>query len=85
MTTVRMWAGVLAATLMSNGTACLLMGVIPALVIASAPSVCPVHVLDIRLVVPTYLVELVAICSITAHLEAYTWSAIANCILLSRW
>jgi hypothetical protein len=55
------------------------MCVIPALVIASALSVCPVHVLDIRLVVPTYLIELVAVCSITAHTEAHTGSAIANC------
>jgi hypothetical protein len=79
LTIVQMWAGSLASTFLSNGTAYLPMYVIPALVIASALSVCPVHVLNIRFVVPTYLVELVAICSITALSEAHTGGAITDC------
>ncbi|KAG7528314.1 hypothetical protein FFLO_06254 [Filobasidium floriforme] len=59
--------------------ACLPMCVIPALVIASALSICPVHVLGIGFVVPTYLIELVAVCSITAHTEGHTGSAMPNC------
>jgi hypothetical protein len=47
-TIVQMWAGSLASTFLSNGMACLPMCVIPALVIASALTVCPVHVLNIR-------------------------------------